>query len=416
MSFLTRKPENTQAPSSASAAAERQAGSGAEIPSGIASGTVSLAALYQAIADSQSQIAQYLLAREADVQNRLESGNFGTSNAGTAPKDPAEGSFGNSAGNAAGCGSDAFPSLSGNPAMTGELRQMAQQFPVILDRLNMLGQFMDQQMMSAIMQRFERLELLLKELPAVSGGGVSGTVPGNVSGMGIHEGQQAVGFDAAGGIVGSSADPNANAAVPVSETAVSQGMEPSAESSDDLNISPVPQGMQSAAADPIPQAMASQTSRSVRSGDTLDQLDKAVFGEMALEPSIQNERQYVLQGILAHDAVCSYLGGIMMMFQSSTPEKMVLLLKDLGEALYRLVNSLPENDLEQFEDSVARWAQWLCESAGLQNRIELVRPGQRFDSARHNSASRGVTVTQVMGWVVLRGNGSVYSKALVDVQ
>ncbi len=427
MSFLTRKPENAQVSSPAAAAAERQAGSGAEIPSGkpdsasgivsgSASGTVSLAALYQAIADSQSQIAQYLLAREADVQNRLESGSFGTSNAGTATKDPTEASVGNSAGNTLGSGSEAFPSLSGNPAMAGELRQMAQQFPVILDRLNMLGQFMDQQMMTAITQRFDRLELLLKELPAVSGGGVSGTVPGSVSGMGVHEGQQAVGFDAVGGIAGSSADPNANAAVPVSETAAAQGMDPSVGFSDGMNNSPVPQEMQSAVSDPVPQAMVSQTSRSTRSGDTMDQLDKGVFGEMALEPSIQNERQYVLQGILAHDAVCSYLGGIMMMFQSSTPEKMVLLLKDLGEALYRLVNSLPENDLEQFEDSVARWAQWLCESAGLQNRIELVRPGQRFDSSRHNSASRGVTVTQVMGWVVLRGNGSVYSKALVDVQ
>lgn len=402
MSFLTRKPENAQTPSPAAAAPERQAGANAEIQSGkpagsVSSGrvseTVSLAALYQAIADSQSQIAQYLLAREADVQERMRSGNCGTLHAEKVVKVPSEGSA-----------TEAFPSLSGNPALAGELHQMAQHFPVILDRLNMLGQFMDQQMLPALMQRFEHLELLLKGTPAVFSGISPEMATGNASAM-AGNGEMAA--------AGNASDPGTEM-MQGAASAVQAGTQ-NASFADDSITAP-----ESVTEDPAASRSAmpapSAPMRNSRSGGTMEQLDKAVFGEMALEPSIQNVRQYVLQGILAHDAVCSYLGGILMMFQSSTPEKMVLLLKDLGEALYRLVNSLPESDLEQFEDSVARWAQWLCESAGLQNRIELVHPGQRFDSARHNSALRGVTVTQVMGWVILRGNGSVYSKALVDVQ
>jgi len=46
----------------------------------------------------------------------------------------------------------------------------------------------------------------------------------------------------------------------------------------------------------------------------------------------------------------------------------------------------------------------------------LVHPGQRFDAARHNAASRGVEIVAVHGWVVLREGGKVYTKATVAVR
>jgi hypothetical protein len=57
-----------------------------------------------------------------------------------------------------------------------------------------------------------------------------------------------------------------------------------------------------------------------------------------------------------------------------------------------------------------------CEAAGIGNSIELVYPGERFDSARHNATSRGVEITEVHGWIVLRDNGRVYMKASVSVR
>ena len=52
----------------------------------------------------------------------------------------------------------------------------------------------------------------------------------------------------------------------------------------------------------------------------------------------------------------------------------------------------------------------------MSNTIELVHPGERFDSTRHNASQRGVEITQVLGWIVLRDNGKVYTKASVAVK
>lgn len=380
MSFLTRKPENAPvsgadsvsgAGSAAStlnadsADAASVPGAGSSFLSGKVSGGaegVSLAGLYQALADSQKQLADYLLAREAECRSGLLS--------------------------AGASGAAAVSSVSDRSgAVLGE----GQLLP-LLERINMLGQFMDQQMMPAISQRFDLLEMLLKNCSAglmASASEASVAAPAVEAVPGAGPASASAGMEAANSYAAAAGmDSTSNA--PVSES---------------VPVSASPSASVSAPA-----------SRSSRGASDIAQLEKAFFGEMALEPSIRNERSCILQGILAHDAVSSYLGGILMMFQASAPDKMVLLLKDLGEAFYRWANSMPETNLEQFEDVLARWAQWLCESAGLQNRIELAMTGQRFDATRHNSTTRGVTVTCVHGWVVLRGNGSVYSKALVDVQ
>ena len=318
MSFLTKKPENAPedpAPKLAQASASETS----------KTSSVSLAELYRAISESQRQITDYLLKREE--------------NGFSAPAGPVSG-------------------MGGGAPTSAQLQPL-------MENLNMLGQYLDQQMVPALNRRFDALEELLKNLPA-------GSAPAQVS----------------------ASEPAA-----AQEPAQMQTEEPA----DDLmNSAP---SQQSA---PQPQPM--------RLSTDLAQLDKAFFGEMALDLSIENERQYLLQGILAHDPSSCYFGGILMMFQASNPEKMVLLLKDVGEAFYRWANAIPGYNMEQFEGVLANWAQYLCESAGLPNRIELVMPGQRFDSSRHNAVNRGATIARVHGWVVLRGNGSVYSKALVDVE
>lgn len=318
MSFLTKKPENTP---------ETPATKPAQTPVSETSKTsaVSLAELYRAISESQRQITDYLLKRE-------ENG---------------------------------FSAPAGPISAVGGGAPTAAQLQPVLENLNMLGQYLDQQMVPALNRRFDALEEILKNLPA-------------------------------------SAAPAPSAASEPAPTPEPEQPQPEEPADDLMNSDPLQQSA------PQPQPM--------RLSTDLTKLDKAFFGEMALEPSIENERQYLLQGILAHDPSSCYFGGILMMFQASTPEKMVLLLKDVGEAFYRWANAIPGYNVEQFEDVLARWAQWLCESAGLPNRIELVMPGQRFDSSRHNAVNRGATIARVHGWVVLRGNGSVYSKALVDVE
>jgi hypothetical protein len=91
------------------------------------------------------------------------------------------------------------------------------------------------------------------------------------------------------------------------------------------------------------------------------------------------------------------------------------LLKDLGEAYYRWQpKTTPGNNL--FEEALIGFLQRTCENAGIYNSIELVHPGERFDSSRHNASSRGVEIVQVLGWIVLRDNGKVYTKAAVEVR
>jgi hypothetical protein len=68
------------------------------------------------------------------------------------------------------------------------------------------------------------------------------------------------------------------------------------------------------------------------------------------------------------------------------------------------------------EESLVRWLRRTCEAAGIFNSVELVHPGERFDSTRHSAATRGVEITQVQGWVVLRDNGKVYTKATVTAR
>jgi hypothetical protein len=143
---------------------------------------------------------------------------------------------------------------------------------------------------------------------------------------------------------------------------------------------------------------------------------RAILGrELAEQPGLDAPRQQLLAGILRGEPAACALAGQLLIFQSASTEKMPPLLKDLGEAYYRWQpKAQPRGAV--MEEALVRWLQRACESAGISNTIELVNPGERFDSARHNASTRGVEVAEVHGWVVLRDNGKVYTKAAVVVK
>jgi hypothetical protein len=126
-------------------------------------------------------------------------------------------------------------------------------------------------------------------------------------------------------------------------------------------------------------------------------------------------REAVVRGMMSGDANSMNLVGQILIFQATSGDRLPLLLKDLGESYYRF-NPGTQNGDDPMRESLVSWIHRKCEGSGVANTITLVRPGDRYDSARHHSKQRGVEVARVYGWVVLRDNGKVYTKATVDVR
>jgi hypothetical protein len=142
---------------------------------------------------------------------------------------------------------------------------------------------------------------------------------------------------------------------------------------------------------------------------------RAILGELSENPGLSFQREQLMSGVLEGEPAACGLAGQLLVFQSAPPERLPTLLKDLGEAYYRWQpKTTPEANT--MEDALVTWLHGRCEAAGIYNTIELVHPGERFDSARHNASSRGVEIMKVLGWIVLRDNGRVYMKASVDVR
>jgi hypothetical protein len=137
--------------------------------------------------------------------------------------------------------------------------------------------------------------------------------------------------------------------------------------------------------------------------------------ELAEHPGLVSERQQFFAGMVRGDPSACGLAGQLLIFQSASAERMPPLLKDVGEAYYRW-QPKTQSRPGVLEQALVRALQRACEAAGIANTIELVGPGERFDSTRHNASMRGVEITAVHGWVVLRDNGKVYTKASVSVK
>ncbi len=144
--------------------------------------------------------------------------------------------------------------------------------------------------------------------------------------------------------------------------------------------------------------------------------ERAVVGPaLAADPALAFQREQLIRGVLEGEGGACALAGQLLVFQSAPPERLPQLLKDVGEAFYRW-QPRTSHHANPLEEALADWLQRTCETAGMNNTIELVHPGERFDSARHTASSRGVEITEVRGWIVLRDNGRVYTKATVEVR
>ena len=143
---------------------------------------------------------------------------------------------------------------------------------------------------------------------------------------------------------------------------------------------------------------------------------RIIFGpELAEHPELEFQRQQLLTGLMEGDPGACSLIGQLLVFRSALTEKMPPLLKEIGEAYYRWQPKSGPGAVKM-EEVLAAWLQETVQEAGIANTIELVHPGERFDSARHAAVSRGVEVTEVHGWIVLRDNGRVYMKASVSAK
>jgi hypothetical protein len=166
------------------------------------------------------------------------------------------------------------------------------------------------------------------------------------------------------------------------------------------------------AARPIPQAIAAPRAASPAAERGV--WERIVLGPaLAQHPSLAADRAELIDGMLAGDDAAVGLVGQLMIFNSAAAERMPQLLKDVGEAWYAW---RPHAGGDAMRDALIDYLGERCQSAGVGNTIELVRPGDRYDHTKHNAKQRGVEIDDVLGWIVLRDNGKVYTKASVSVK
>lgn len=179
---------------------------------------------------------------------------------------------------------------------------------------------------------------------------------------------------------------------------------------------PAPQPEPAPAPQPTSTPVIQTVVNKVSGGISRDQLMKIILGqELCANGALSVYRDELLDGFLRGDRASAGLIGTMIEFHSSTPERMPRLLQDIGEAYYRWHPKRGQG-ASSFERALSHYVCTVCEANGIKNSIELVETGQRFDAGRHNSSSRGVEITEVKGWVVLRENGKVFTRAAVEVQ
>lgn len=138
-----------------------------------------------------------------------------------------------------------------------------------------------------------------------------------------------------------------------------------------------------------------------------------LFGDhLGIDPAIGSLSGSLLSDVYQGNLDAMSLMGCLLTFRSEAPDRKPRLLKDMGEAFYRW----RPDDNASLRDALITWVHAELDSVDVGNRITLAQVGDRYDMQRHNAKERGVEVAQVQGWIVLRDNGKVYSKANVTVQ
>jgi len=144
--------------------------------------------------------------------------------------------------------------------------------------------------------------------------------------------------------------------------------------------------------------------------------ERVLFGDQLCELApLANDREMLLDGVLRRDGGAVGLASRLMLVQAAAADEVPSLLKEIGEAYYRWRPKTADIE-DAFEQALAVGLRERIAAVGLRNTIELVRVGDRYDSSRHTSSDRGIEVTAVGGWVVLRENGKALTKALVSLR
>jgi hypothetical protein len=136
--------------------------------------------------------------------------------------------------------------------------------------------------------------------------------------------------------------------------------------------------------------------------------------DLAAQHELADDRRDLFEQARAGDPAALGLLGQLLLFRSATTDRLPVLLKDIGEAYYRWRPAYGDHD--PFRNELIAWLERTCAAAGLSNTIEMAHVGDRYDSTCHNARERGVELAAVLGWVVLRDNGKVYTKANVAVK
>lgn len=140
---------------------------------------------------------------------------------------------------------------------------------------------------------------------------------------------------------------------------------------------------------------------------------RILFGDnLHAGPSISHLSGSLLADVYAGDNSAVGLAGQVMTFRTGTAEQKARLLKEVGEAFYGWKPRGDESLLQPLID----WVHAELDAVQLGNRIMVVQVGDRYDMQRHNAKQAGVEVAEVYGWIVLRDNGKVFSKANVAVK
>ncbi|HEX3658349.1 MAG TPA: hypothetical protein VHV55_21345 [Pirellulales bacterium] len=167
-------------------------------------------------------------------------------------------------------------------------------------------------------------------------------------------------------------------------------------------------------APPVETIPPSEPAAPTRDFDPTDWGPVVLGPQLAGNPALAAGCRALLAGLVEGDARAMKLAGQLLLFRSAPAERYPQLLKDLGEAYYgwRAAGS----DDGPFEAALVAWLSETCAAGGVANSIERVQPGDRFDPTRHQAPQPGVEVAEVHGWVVLRDNGKVYTRAAVTAR
>lgn len=165
-----------------------------------------------------------------------------------------------------------------------------------------------------------------------------------------------------------------------------------------------------------PQLIVAEVKEEVTPADTSDQWGGVIFGkELNSNESVAGPRRQLLDDALSGDENAVGLAARVMLVQTATPADLPSLLKELGEAFYRWRPNTTDS-VDKMEEALVAWLHDRIAAAGLRNRIDVVRVRDQYDSTRHMSSQRGIEVSEVSGWVVLRDNGRPLSKAKVSLK